>query len=514
MNTVERTRHFFLSRLGYATFAAVLLSLVTAVTVASFVDMGRTPPDAPAGNRPVEQPDKIDSSKSDEFVSNADSRTAIVQLDARKLDALGLEIEPVRRGQWLREVRVTGRLELNESKVAHVSALVTGVVREICVEIGQEVRAGEVLAYIDSREVGEAKLQFAQNKLELEFANETHEWYETVQGNTKDLLTALENGQGIDEIEKQFRNRPIGHHREQLVSAFARAKHATADYDRIRVLGEDSVLPEREVIHAKAEYEAARGSYQALLEQIKFDSQRQLLLAHQGLKAAETALAMSRSQLFILGFSAEDILKMDPIAEEERVAYYPVRAPFGGTIIDRNVVQSKHVDAESDIVKIADLSTVWLRADIFEKDLVAVHGLQGKPVDFRTTSYPDQPFSAKVFSLGNVVDDQTRAARLLAVAQNTQRLLKPGMFVEIDLNSGYDGNVILVPASAVQRHAGATFTFVRRGRQQFERRDVRIGRSTAESVEILDGLDTDESVVVRGGFALKSEMLSELMVEE
>jgi cobalt-zinc-cadmium efflux system membrane fusion protein len=382
------------------------------------------------------------------------------------------------------------------------------------VEIGDDVKAADVVAYIDSREVGEAKLKFAQNELELQFAKETHDWYETVQDNTKDLLAALEGGKKIDEIEEGFRNRPIGNHREKLVSAFARAKHATADYERIRDLGEEDVLSEREVVHARAEFESANASYQAFLEQVRFDSQRQLLTAHQSLKAAESALAVSRSQLFILGFSAEDIAKMDPIAEADRVAYYPVRAPFDGTVIARDTVLSKHVDAESEIVEIADLSTVWLRADIFEKDLGAVHGLQGKSVEFLTTSYPDQPFSAKVFAAGNVIDDRTRAARLLAVAQNPQRLLKPGMFVEVDLNSGYDSDVILVPASAVQRHEGAAFVFVRRGQRQFERRGVKIGRSTSERIEILDGLDTNDPVVVDGGFALKSEMLSDLMVEE
>jgi len=513
IGTTEGIHGFIFSRYGHATFAAVFLSLATAITVGWFLDIGQSPA-ASNANRVGQELGHVESTPPSAPAPISGSETPTVQLDAKKLEALGLQVEPVRRGQWPRNVRVTGRLELNESNVAHISALVAGVVREICVEMGQDVPAGEVLAYIDSREAGEAKLQFTQNELVLKFAQQTYEWYDAMHSNTHDLLDALQDGKGIDEIEKQFRNRAIGSHRQQLVSALAQVKHTTADYERVRELGEGSVLPEKEVIRARAEYESSNATYQALLEQIRFDSDRQLLLSEQKLKEAETALAVSRSQLFILGYSARDIADMDPIAEAERVAYYPVRAPFDGTVIARDAMLSKHVDAETELIEIADLSTVWLRADIFEKDLGAVHGLQGKPVEFRTTSYPDQVFSAKVFSLGNVVDDQTRAARLLGVVENTDRLLKPGMFAEIDLNSGYDSNVVLVPTSAVQRHAGATFVFVRRGQQQFERRDVQIGRSTSESVEILDGLDTDEPVVVRGGFALKSEMLSELMVEE
>lgn len=511
MSTGEGICGFVFSKYGYATIAAVSLLLATAATVASFVGFGQL--SAPDGSRREGVP-HVEPTPSSTPAPIADSATAIVQLDAKKIEVLGVQVEPVCRGEWPREVQVTGRLELNESKVAHVSALVAGVVREICVEMGEDVQAGEVLAYVDSREAGEAKLHMTQNQLALKSAQQTYDWCDAIHSNTHDLLTALQKGRGIDEIETQFRNRPIGSYRQQLMSALAEVKHTTKDFERVRELGEKSVLPVKEVIHAQAAYESSGATYQALLEQIRFDSDRQLLISQQRLKEAETALAVSRSQLFILGFSAEDIAKMDPIAEGERVAYYPVRAPFDGTVIARDAVLSKHVDAECELVEIADLSTVWLRADIFEKDLGAVHGLQGKPVEFRTTGYPDQVFSAKVFSLGNVVDDQTRAARLLAVVENTDRLLKPGMFAEIDLSNGYDTNVAVVPASAIQRHDGASFVFVSRGRQQFERRDVRIGRSTSENVEILDGLDTNEPVVVCGGFALKSEMLSELMVED
>jgi multidrug efflux pump subunit AcrA (membrane-fusion protein) len=88
------------------------------------------------------------------------------------------------------------------------------------------------------------------------------------------------------------------------------------------------------------------------------------------------------------------------------------------------------------------------------------------------------------------------------------------MFVETELTPRNDVNVLQLPTSTIQRHEGATFVFVSRGDGQFERRDVTLGRATSESVEILAGLTDGELVVAQGGFALKSEMLSDLMVEE
>jgi cobalt-zinc-cadmium efflux system membrane fusion protein len=327
-------------------------------------------------------------------------------------------------------------------------------------------------------------------------------------------LEVLQEGPTLDKIETAFEDRPVGTYREQLVSGLARLRRARADFERIRELGENAVVPEKEVIRARAEHEAAQATYRALKEQTRFDAQQQALEAQHKLQAAEAAVAISRSHLLILGYSEDDIDSMDPLAEAGRVAYYPVRSPIAGTVITRSAPLSQHVDDETELMEIADLSTVWLRADVFEKDLGATRGLQGKSVTFQVASYPGQRFTAEIFSPGDLVDDETRAARLLAVADNSEGLLRPGMFVEIELTPRNDADVLQLPAAAIQRHAGATFVFVSDDTRAFERRDVKLGRSTSELVEIREGLTEGESVVVNGGFALKSEMLSELMVEE
>jgi len=431
-----------------------------------------------------------------------------------KAASIGIRTAPASRGNWPERLQVTGRLELNESRVAHVSSLVQGVIREVRVELGQAVEQGDVLAYIDSREVGEAKLKLVQGQLQLASAKRTSEWHDTIQKNTLALLEALGEGKSLEEIETAFRDRPVGAYRQQLVSALARRNHATADYDRIRQLGAESVIPKKEVIRAKAQHEEAEATYRALQEQIRFDARKQASDSQQKVKTAEAGVAISRSHLLILGYTEGDIDSMDPIAEGDRVAYYPVRSPIAGTVIAREARLSQYVDTETELMEIADLSTVWLRADVFEKDLGAVRGLEGQSVTFASASYAGQTFTASVFSLGDVVHDESRAARLLATVDNSQRMLKPGMFVEVELTPRHDAGVLQLPAAAIQRHDGATFVFASDGDGGFERRDVTLGRATAKVVEIRDGLAEGAAVVVHGGFALKSEMLSELMVEE
>ena len=141
--------------------------------------------------------------------------------------------------------------------------------------------------------------------------------------------------------------------------------------------------------------------------------------------------------------------------------------------------------------------------------------LQGKPLEFRSAGYPGQKFTATVIYTGDLVDETTRAVRLIARADNPRRLLKPGMFIEVRLPKGSQSDVLTVPAGSIQQHAGESFVFVQRpNAEEFERRPIERGREVDGQVEIVSGLEPGERVVTQGGFALKSEMLRELMAED
>ena len=295
-------------------------------------------------------------------------------LSREKLASIDPRVTPVVRAAWPETVRLTGRVELNASRIAHVSSLVEGVVREVPVQLGRTVRRGDVLAYIDSREVGEAKLNLVRGQLRLETARRKHEWHRTINENTAAFLSLIEENRSLADIEKALEGKPVGKFREEIVTALVRLDRATADHERLKPLGEKSIVPGKEVLRAAAAEEIAEAAYKATLEQIRYEAKKQLLDASEVLHEAESAVAVARSQLLILGYHEDDIDAMDPLTEGERVAYYPVRAPIDGTIIKMHAPLSKHVDPETELVEIADFSTVWLRADVFEKDLASVQG--------------------------------------------------------------------------------------------------------------------------------------------
>ncbi len=438
----------------------------------------------------------------------------VVHVPQQKWKSAGLKIAPVRRGSMTEVKWVTGKVGLNEDRLAHIYSLVEGIVRQVPVHYGQEVQAEQVLAVIDSRAVGEAKLELVKQRLNARFAQVNYEWNKEIHHNTQQLTTALLEKTPIPEIEKQFHDQVMGTYRQQLVSAYARLNQAIADHARLKELSEKGIASGKDYLKAKADYEATMATYHGWIEQIRFTSRRELVRTEQDLEQARTAEKVSRSLLLILGYSEEEVAQMDPLAERAGIAYYPVKAPFDGTVIAKDVVLGERVGPSTQMLEVADLSSVWVQADIFEKDLPLLERLRGKTLSFRPSGYSQQRFSARVFYTGDIVDEKTRTVRLMAVADNPQRLLKPGTFVEVELPGRTFSNVLQVPVSAVETHKGKPFVFVHQGGEEFRRRDVSIGRRTVGALEITAGLSEGERLVVKGGFALKSELLERLIGED
>lgn len=464
-------------------------------------------------------PPRVDSESPAGFEAGAEAGqtqplSESVQFAQEKWQAAGLEIAPVATKTLVDSVWVTGKIALNEDRLAHVYPLVEGVVREVRVKYGQQVAAGDVLAVLDSKEVGLAKLDLVKNRLAVQFAKINQEWQTTIERNTQSLIKALKEKTPVLDIEERFHDQPMGDYRQQLVSSYSTVNQTKVDYERIKGLYEQNVATQKDYLQAKTAFESATATYQSHLEGIKFASRQQLVAAEQKTQEAVTAQSVSESLLLILGYGQQEIQDMDPIEEGEAVAHYPITAPLAGTVIKKDAVLLEHVTPQMQLFQVADLSTVWLQADIFEKDLPLLYGLADKKLEFRAGSYPDRQFTAQVTYTGDLVEEKTRAVRLTARAENPERLLKPGMFVEARLPKPKPAPALTLPESALQRHGDRTFVFVQLDGERFEPREVETGATVDGQVEIVSGLKPGERVAIRGGFALKSEMLRELMSEE
>ena len=190
-----------------------------------------------------------------------------------------------------------------------------------------------------------------------------------------------------------------------------------------------------------------------------------------------------------------------------------LRAPFSGVVLDIESAPGAVVDSSNELLAIADLSSVYVDAQVYEKDLGRVR--VGQSASAKTDSYPGTDFAARVTSIGDQIDPQTRTTPVRCQVMNREGKLKLNMFATVALPTASQHSGIAVPADAVQSVEDKQVVFVRRSQTQFEIRQVKLGRAAGEGkIEIASGVKDGEEVVTKGAFQLKSALLSKELGEE
>jgi len=182
-----------------------------------------------------------------------------------------------------------------------------------------------------------------------------------------------------------------------------------------------------------------------------------------------------------------------------------VRAPRSGVVVERNVTPGQVVaygqsDTPVNLFVIADLSTMWIIADVYEPDVPRVR--LGQTVSVTLPCCPGERYDGKVTYIGDAVDPQTRTLKVRVVVPNPGRMLKAEMFVKVALATA-STRVMTVPQSAVHREDGESFVLVARGKDDYERRTVQLGADLNGVVEVRQGLAPADSVVTQGGIMVK-----------
>jgi cobalt-zinc-cadmium efflux system membrane fusion protein len=180
----------------------------------------------------------------------------------------------------------------------------------------------------------------------------------------------------------------------------------------------------------------------------------------------------------------------------------PLKAPFSGVITKAQASPGDTVDAGRDVFTVADLTQVWVQAEVYEKDLGRIR--VGQSAFITVDTYPGHPFEGKVSYIGDALDPQTRTARVRCEVSNHDLRLKTDMFANIELPTKFSKQAIAVPSAALQVVEGKNVVFIRHSQTQFEKREVERGVTVNQQTEILRGLKQGEPVVTQGAFHLKS----------
>ena len=184
--------------------------------------------------------------------------------------------------------------------------------------------------------------------------------------------------------------------------------------------------------------------------------------------------------------------------------YLTLRSPANGVVLEKPAVQGKRFMAGEVLYQIADLSQVWLLAEVFERDLGQVR--IGQTANIRVDAYPEQVFAGKVTFVYPMFTPETRTARVRIELANPQALLKPAMYARAEfLSRRGKGRVLSVPDSSVLDTGTRQLVLVERGEGRFEPRPVKLGAHGDGYREILEGVAAGERVVVSANFLIDAE---------
>jgi len=232
-------------------------------------------------------------------------------------------------------------------------------------------------------------------------------------------------------------------------------------------------------------------------------SDQDLQVAEAAFKSAAAATRQARQRLAVLGFSGAQIAAL--ASSTDAPSELELRAPFSGEIVERTAVQGMLVQTGKPLFTLADTSTVWAMVDIPESQLSRAR--VGQPVRLTVESLPGRSFAGQLTWLPPAVDEHTRMARGRVELPNAEGQLKARMFARATILTEAAGSSVVVPRSAVQSIGGSPVVFVREAGDLFEARNVRVGATRDDAIEIVAGLAAGEPVVVAGAFALKSQLL-------
>jgi cobalt-zinc-cadmium efflux system membrane fusion protein len=330
-----------------------------------------------------------------------------------------VKVAPAELAKLAGDIQVVGAVAFHEDHFAVVGPLVPGRISRVSAGVGDKIKRGQVIAEIESSDVGQA--------------------------------------------------------RAELVSAKARFAAADANLKRETDLAEKKISSSREQELARAQWETEQAGVRAAIMRLR-----------------------------AIGLSAADIEEAQTHDLGGRVQ---MRAPINGTIIERKVTLGQAVERATDAFKIADTTHVWVSLDLYEKDLARVRVAQ--EVEMRTDALPGETFRGRVAFIVPVIDQATRTAKVRLEFPNPNGVLHAGQLVTARIiadSHAVTSEVLAVPRSAIEQVEGKTVVFVKTG-DTFERRNVLLGTSGGDSVEVRKGLNAGEMVAVDGAFLLKSELL-------
>lgn len=438
------------------------------------------------------------------FGDNSASTTTgeqTVTISPDQIDKIGLKIETV--GETLSSealsVAATGVVQPNAYKETPVISLLGGVVRSVNAELGQNVGKGQSLAVIFSGELAASQSRYLALQTEAQTAK-----------------------QNYDRTARLVKISPVSN--AELDQALAKLKTANAEleehhkhHDRTIKLLEIGAVSREEYEMAttkfktaEADVEEAKKRYDRAVQVAEINpvSRGEFEQAAVKRQTAESDLATAKQRLLLLGLSPQKVNSLR--SPSQITSEVSLTAPISGTITKRDANPDEVVEANKELMRVTNLASVWVIAQVYEMDLGMIRAGSGASVT--TDSYPGKLFRGHVTYIDPNINPQTRTAQARVELGNPGQILKIGMYVNVAFGSGgtAERTLPVVLSAAVQNMNDKQVVFVAtENAGVFIVKQVRLGKENNGQFTVLEGLNVGDRVVTDGSFLLRAEFLKQ-----
>lgn len=340
----------------------------------------------------------------------------VVSFTPVQMERLDIEVVTATSGTLESYAQFPGEVRLNEDALIHVVPRVGGIVREVRAALGDQVKQGDIMAVLESRDLADLKAEY--------------------------------------------------------LAARERVALREATYEREKALYEKQLSPEQDYLDAR-----------------------------QAVREARIRMQAAEQKLHAVGFS-ESYLESLPSQPDATLTYYNLTAPDDGTVIEKHITRGEVLEETSAPFTIADLSTVWVDLEVYQKDIPRIR--EGQPVRI-SAGEGVEPGVGEIGYIGPIVGEQTRTALARVNLPNPDRCWRAGMFVNGRVGvDTYEAQVV-VPKTALQTMEGEPVVFVWR-ENGFEPQPISQGREDAQQVEVVEGLQRGQRYAATGAFTIKAEL--------
>jgi len=350
----------------------------------------------------------------------------------------GIEVEIVQAAALEGGITATGKVLVTEDRTASIGPVHEGRIVRLYAGQGDVVSKGQKLADLESADIDEAEADYLK------------------------ALTDQENARRTSAAEVKF---------------------AQATYDRTKLLFEKEITPRKNLEQAEHDLEVAKSNEISAVS------------------SAKVTVANARRHLLVLGLKDSAI---DALAKKQSLgtSVFSLVSPISGVVVERNATVGATVGSDANLFKIINLSSVWIDANVFEKDLG--HIRIGQTVSVTVPAFPGSTFTGRIILISSVVDPETRTVSVRTEVPNGDGRLKPDMFANVEIVTAARRTAISLPLAAVLDDGGKSVVFVGEG-NSYSKREVTLGLKSNDRVEIVAGLKEGDRVVVKGNYLLMEQ---------